>query len=306
MCPATTNSATGFPLVGAFDTGYGGGAEAFVTKFSPTGSTLVYSTFLGGSGFDAVYNIKVTAAGNAVVVGESDSSTFTTALPGAYQAANTNGQSDAFVAMLNAAGTGLVYGTFLGGNQDDFGYGVALDAAGRIYITGDTSSNNFDVTAGAMQTVRAGNSDGFIAVINPAASGAASLALLDLRGRIGRRSLLGDRRGPGGPRVRRGLHEVRQCHCHGQCAPVGQRGRRGHLRLSARSRSQRCCRPRLCELPRRSPTTRTPGPPATPTASSTSPGTRHRPPASPRAGTTPSSTAASTATWRRSASRRRR
>ncbi len=172
----STNSATGFPLVGAFDAGYGGGAEAFVTKFSPTGSTLVYSTFLGGSGVDAVYNIKVTAAGNAVVVGESDSSTFTTALPGAYQAANTNSQSDAFVAMLNAAGTGLVYGTFLGGNQDDFGYGVALDAAGRIYITGDTSSNNFDVTAGAMQTVRAGNSDGFIAVINPAASGAASLA----------------------------------------------------------------------------------------------------------------------------------
>ena len=87
----------------------------------------------------------------------------------------TAANSDAFVAMLNAAGTGLVYGTYLGGNQRRLRLRRGRGPGGKIYITGDTSSNDFDVTAGAMQTSRGGGADGFVSVIDPTASGSASL-----------------------------------------------------------------------------------------------------------------------------------
>ena len=128
-----------------------------------------------------------------MVVGESTSSTFTTALPNAYQAANgsSGNKSDAFVAMLNPAGTGLVYGTFLGGSNDDFGYTLALGAGGKIYVGGDTSSSNFDVTASAMQGTKSGGADSFVAVVDPAASGAASLVYSTYVGGSGVESLWG-------------------------------------------------------------------------------------------------------------------
>jgi sugar lactone lactonase YvrE len=161
---------------GALDTSFSNG-EAFVTKLSASGSALVYSTYFGGSVDETIYNIAVDGLGNAVVVGESNSTTFSFALPGAYQSSNgsTGSRYDAFVAKLNSSGTGLLYGSFIGGSQDDFGYGVALGPTGRIYISGDTNSNNFDVTSGAMQTARAGGADGFAAVFDPSLSGAASL-----------------------------------------------------------------------------------------------------------------------------------
>ena len=164
---------TDFALTaGALDTSYSNG-EAFVTKLNASGGALVYSTFLGGDKRETIYNIVVDAAGNAVVVGESESSNFSVALPGAFQSSN-GGKYDAFVAKLNSSGTGLLYGSFIGGNDDDFGYGLAVDATGRIYISGDTKSNNFDVTPGAMQTSDGGALDGFVAVFDPSMSGAAS------------------------------------------------------------------------------------------------------------------------------------
>ena len=170
------------------------GGEAFVTKLTPAGNAVGYSTFLGGTGADFAYNVEVDAAGSAVVVGASASTTFSTPLTGAYQATNgTPGFYDAFVAKLNAAGTGLLYGTFLGGSQDDFGYTVALDA-GKIYIGGDTYSSNFDFTAGAMQTVKSGpgsTSDGFVAVIDPGVTGAGSLLYSTFYGGTDNESLWG-------------------------------------------------------------------------------------------------------------------
>jgi sugar lactone lactonase YvrE len=187
-----TDSSSEFPLVGALDTNFSNG-EAFVTKLNAAGSAVVYSTYFGGAADETIYNIAVDAAGNAVVVGESNSSTLSVALPGAYQAGNgsVGGKYDAFVAKLNASGSGLLYGSFIGGNQDDFGYGVALDAAGRIYLTGDTSSNNFDVTAGAMEQTRVSGVDGFAAVFDPSLTGATSLVYSTYIGGSGTESFWG-------------------------------------------------------------------------------------------------------------------
>ena len=165
-----------------------------MSKLNPTGSALVYSTFLGGSlGSTRCTTWRSTSAGNAVVVGETTSSTFTTALPNAYQAANgsTGNKSDAFVAMLNPTGSGLVYGTFLGGSNDDFGYALALGAGGKIYVGGDTSSTNFDVTATAMQGTKGSGADSFVAVIDPAVSGVNSLVYSTYVGGGGTESLWG-------------------------------------------------------------------------------------------------------------------
>src|ERR1017187_4186580 len=127
--------------------------SAFVTKFSPDGSSLVYSTYLGGNGYDYAYAIAVDSSGNAYVAGETDSPDFPVTA-GAYQtvcspAPNNTGESSAesscgssdtsaFVTKLNPTGTGLVYSTFLGGYSSyAYATAIAVDGAGRAYIAGD-------------------------------------------------------------------------------------------------------------------------------------------------------------------------
>ena len=135
-----TNSAN-FPLVSSSQA-FGGGYDAFVTKFSAAGNALVYSTYLGGSGGDFGRGIAVDAAGNAYVTGSTTSNNFPTVRP--FQATYLGGgNSDAFVTKLSAAGSALLYSTYLGGNGGDLGYGIAVDATGNSYITGITSSSNF-------------------------------------------------------------------------------------------------------------------------------------------------------------------
>jgi Domain of unknown function (DUF4347)/Bacterial Ig domain/Beta-propeller repeat/Bacterial cadherin-like domain len=166
-------SSSDFPLTaGAADITYGGG-EGFVTKLSPAGSALGYSTFVGGNGADTAYGIAIDAGGNAVVVGSTASSSGMP-LTGAFQPAYGGG-TDAFVARLNSTGTAFTYGSYLGGSGGDIAYNVALDGAGKIYVTGETASANFATTPGALQTVRAGGTEAFLTIIDPNASGSASL-----------------------------------------------------------------------------------------------------------------------------------
>src|SRR3989442_679598 len=155
-----------FPTTaGAFQTAFGGGeADAFVTKLNPTGSALVYSTYLGGDGFDPGDGIAVDATGNAYVTGLTFSTNFPTT-PGAFQT-TPKFASDAFVVKLNAAGTALVYSTFLGGDGFDQGHGIAVDAEGNAYATGGTSSTNFPTTTGAFRTTFGGRSDAFVTKLN--------------------------------------------------------------------------------------------------------------------------------------------
>ncbi len=113
---------------------------------------LSYSTYLGGSGSDAAYGVAVDAAGNAYVTGNTTSTDFPTA--GALQGTNHGGVTaslDAFVSKLNAAGTALVYSTYLGGSGDDYGNAIAVDPSGNAYVTGNTSSSDFPTTANAYQ-----------------------------------------------------------------------------------------------------------------------------------------------------------
>jgi hypothetical protein len=83
--------------------------------------------------------------------------------PGAFQ--TTSGKADAFVSKLNAAGSALLYSTYLGGRVDDGGFGIVVDASGNAYIVGFTFSSNFPTTPGAFQTTYAGNFDAFVAKI---------------------------------------------------------------------------------------------------------------------------------------------
>jgi hypothetical protein len=163
---------TNFPTTaGAFQTASGGSVDAFVTKLNPTGSApLVYSTYLGGSGLDEGLGIAVDALGNAYVTGDTTSTNFPTTV-GAFQTTYGGGFRDAFVTKLNPTGSApLVYSTYLGGSGGDIGWGVAVDAAGNAYVTGNTTSTNFPTTAGAFQTASGGSVDAFVTKLNPTGS----------------------------------------------------------------------------------------------------------------------------------------
>jgi hypothetical protein len=154
-----------FPTTpGAFQTRLRGNNNAFVTKLNSAGSSLLYSTYMGGSGGDEGSDIAVGTSGNAYVTGVTVSSDFPTT-PGAFQT-TYGGKLDAFVAKLNAAGSSLLYSTYMGGSGEDFGSGIAIDASGNVYVTGFTHSVNFPITAGAFRTSLTGNHDAFVAKIS--------------------------------------------------------------------------------------------------------------------------------------------
>ena len=158
-----------FPTtIGAFQTTFAGG-DAFVMKVDPTGSSLVYSTYLGGSGAEWGYAIAVDSGGNAYVTGITFSTDFPTTA-GAFQPA---GSSGAFVTKLDPAGSALVYSTYLGNGAQ--GRGIAVDGDGNAYVTGVTDSADFPTTAGAYQATYGGTQagsggDAFVTKLDPAGS----------------------------------------------------------------------------------------------------------------------------------------
>jgi hypothetical protein len=149
---------------GAFQTTNGGGSDVFVTKLNATGTALVYSTYIGGSHNDVGYGIAVDGSGYAYVTGRTFSTDYDVT-PGAFQTTNEGGR-DVFVTKLNATGTALVYSTYIGGSGDDVGYAIAVDGSGYAYVTGWTTSPNYDVTPGAFQTTNGGGSDVFVTKLN--------------------------------------------------------------------------------------------------------------------------------------------
>jgi acetyltransferase-like isoleucine patch superfamily enzyme len=161
----TTDSAT-FPVtLGAFQTVYGGGPfQAYVTKLNPSGSALIYSTYLGGSDYSSGNRIALDALGNAYVAGHTGATNFPTT-SGAFQTVYGGGTADGFVTKLNSTGTALVYSTYLGGNIEDVAAAIAVDVLGNVYVTGQAGSN-FPTTLGAFQTAFAGGCcDAFVAKI---------------------------------------------------------------------------------------------------------------------------------------------
>jgi len=155
---------------GAFQTTYGGGAyDVFVTKLNASGSGLVYSTYIGGSGDDRGYGIAVDGSGNAYVTGITGSTDYDVTV-GAFQITYGGGTHDVFVTKLNASGSGLDYSTYIGGSVFDQGYFVAVDGSGNAYVTGWTTSTNYDVTAGAFQTSNGGSFDAFVTKLDVSGS----------------------------------------------------------------------------------------------------------------------------------------
>jgi Beta-propeller repeat len=152
---------------GAFQTTSAGSSEAFVTKLNATGTALIYSTFLGGSGFDSASDIAIDAAGNAYVTGTAQAGFPVT--PGAFQT-TFGGVNDAFVTKLNATGTALIYSTFVGGSGNEGANGLTINEAGNAYLTGFTDSSNFPTTPGAFQTVKAAGEDVFVTEVNTSGS----------------------------------------------------------------------------------------------------------------------------------------
>ncbi len=159
-----TYSASSFPLKAGPQLGFkGGDVDAFVAKFDPVSSQLVYCGFLGGDDRDFAYDIAVDDEGNAYVVGytsSTENSFPVTKGPGLI----ASGLYDAFVAKINPTGTKLLYCGFLGGAANDFGRSIAVDEDGRAYITGYTLSSEatFPVKVGPELTFK-GHYDAFIA-----------------------------------------------------------------------------------------------------------------------------------------------
>jgi uncharacterized protein (TIGR03437 family) len=156
-----------FPTAGPFQPTNRGQGDAFVARLNPAGSTLVYSSFLGGAGTDEAAGIAIDSTGNAYVVGNTDSGDFNTRNP--YQATN-RGFQDAFVTKVNPSGNQLVYSTYLGGNRNDLGNAIAVDANGNAYLTGSTASLNFPLQTPVQGTYGGGDFDAFVTKLNPAGS----------------------------------------------------------------------------------------------------------------------------------------
>lgn len=151
-----------FPIVRGLQPKFGGITDGFLAKLDASGN-LVYSTFIGGSGVDVVYGLAIDAAGNAYLAGETTSTDFP--VVNAVQPRH-GGFWDAFVCKVNATGSALLYSTYLGGKENDLGFGVAVDAAGNAYVAGATMSSDFPLQNPLGGSPR-GGFDAFVVQINP-------------------------------------------------------------------------------------------------------------------------------------------
>jgi hypothetical protein len=152
-----------------FQSSLKGPGDAFVIKLAPSGSSLVYGTYLGGGGYDAGLSIVLDSQANACIIGVTRSTDFPTANP--QQPVSGGGFSDAFVAKLNATGSALLFSTYLGGAGEELpsshigvslGADIAVDLADNVYVAGETQSTNFPVK-NAIQGRIGGTDDGFVA-----------------------------------------------------------------------------------------------------------------------------------------------
>ena len=172
-----------FPTTdGVFDESYNGPAadgpeDIVVFKMDPTGSKLIYSTFIGGQGRDTAKcrgkEIVLDEAGNAFVSGTTESADFPTT-PGAFDT-SFGGVGDAFALKLSPDGTQLLYSTFLGGADEEEDTCIALSPAGDLVLVGQSDSTDLPTTPGAFDRTSNGEGDIFVSVLRPAGSGAADL-----------------------------------------------------------------------------------------------------------------------------------
>lgn len=152
-----------FPLVNAFQSNFGGAQDSYALKLDKDGSTIVYSTYLGGTQSDRGYGIAADPSGNAIVAGNTLSINFPAS--NAFQSKLGGGLGDAFITKFAADGK-VTFSTFLGGNGNDQAYDVARDDDGNIIVTGFTTSQNFPVQKALYPNYLGGGDDVFITKFN--------------------------------------------------------------------------------------------------------------------------------------------
>jgi hypothetical protein len=168
-----STASTNFPTSTPYQKAYGGDTDAFVTEVRYDGQVVIYSTYLGGNSFDVGNGIAVDSSGDAYITGTTYSANFPTTSNNVFQP-TLGGNSDAFVAKLDPLGSTLLYSSFLGGSDYDYGLGIALDQFGNAYVTGSTQSTDFP-TVNPIQSGNAGNGDAFVAKVNPNLPGVSQL-----------------------------------------------------------------------------------------------------------------------------------
>ncbi len=161
-----TTASNNFPTAGGVVQGsFGGGAsDGFVTELNPTATGKVYSTYLGGGGDDTATGVALDASGNAYVSGQTSGQFPTTG--GAFRTNFGGGTTDGFITTLGPGGTTKVFSTYVGGSGDDSANGIAVDAFGDVYVTGQTTSGNLPLQA-PVQGKRNGPSDAFVLAVDP-------------------------------------------------------------------------------------------------------------------------------------------
>ena len=144
--------------------------DVFVTKINPAGTALVYSTFLGGNGWNEYgLGIAVDSSGNAYVTGGTNATDFPGVTAGSIQPSfgGTGAYRDAFATKINAAGNAILWSTYLGGSGDDIADAITFDSSGNAYVAGHTQSSSIPwITAGAIQSTYGGNGDSFVIKID--------------------------------------------------------------------------------------------------------------------------------------------
>src|SRR5262245_7351491 len=170
-------ASTDFPHPRGFQTAYGGGEEdAFVAKLSAGATSLLYASFLGGNSHDDAYTVAVDGAGRELVTGKTSSTTLPTTAS-ACQTSYGGGLFDAYFARVDPTLTGassLTYASYLGGTDDDDGFGL-VQAGNAVWLTGFTASNDFPVAGCPPRASTAGGYDAYLSRIDPSLSGSASL-----------------------------------------------------------------------------------------------------------------------------------
>ena len=165
----TSSSHMSFPVAAGPDTTFNADQDVFVAKVNADGTALIYAGYIGGSGSETGNGIAVDADGNAYVTGSTESTASSFPVTVGPDLTYNGGATDAFVAKVNAAGTGLVYAGYIGGSESDAASGIDVDAEGNAYVAGDTSSpaDSFPVGTGPDLTFNGGR-DAFVSKVNPA------------------------------------------------------------------------------------------------------------------------------------------
>jgi len=166
----STKSSSYPTTTGAYTTSFQGlPYDVFYSKIDSTGSNLIYSTFLGGSGLDYGISISLDQNNNVYLGGRTESNNFPVS-SSAFQKSKAGGADDGFIAKLNSSGTSLVYSTYIGGNFRDRTNYIIVDSSGFVYATGWTESTNFPTTSSAFNKTCNGSYDGWFAQFNTTGS----------------------------------------------------------------------------------------------------------------------------------------